>query len=60
MAQAFNRIGGIFPKGSGKGLAGGVGAVIALGAVGYGINAALFNGNTLPPSRSLVRTNLNP
>lgn len=53
MAQAFNKIGGIFPKGSGKGIAGGVGALIALGAVGYGVNAALFNGN-LPPSRSPV------
>lgn len=45
MAQAFNKLGGIFPQGSGKGLAGGLGALIALGAVGYGINAALFNGN---------------
>lgn len=44
MAQAFNKLGGIFPKGSGKGLIGGAGALIALGTVGYGINAALFNG----------------
>jgi prohibitin 2 len=44
MAQAFNKLGGIFPKGSGKGLAGGAGALITLGALGYGINASLFNG----------------
>ncbi|KAI1315824.1 Prohibitin-2, subunit of the prohibitin complex (Phb1p-Phb2p) [Mortierella claussenii] len=43
MAQAFNRLGGIFPKGSGKGAAGGAGALIALGALGYGFNASLFN-----------------
>jgi len=45
MAQVFNRLGGIFPKGSGKGIAGGAGALITLGALGYGLNAALFNGN---------------
>ena len=45
MAQAFNKLGGIFPKGSGKGLAGGAGALITLGAIGYGLNASLFNGN---------------
>ncbi|KAH7058381.1 prohibitin-2 [Linnemannia elongata] len=43
MAQAFNRLGGIFPKGSGKGIAGGVGALLALGGVGFGLNASLFN-----------------
>lgn len=45
MAQVFNRLGGIFPKGSGKGIAGGAGALITLGALGYGLNASLFNGN---------------
>lgn len=45
MAQAFNKLGGIFPKGSGKGLFGGAGALITIGALGYGINTALFNGN---------------
>ena len=45
MAQAFNKLGGIFPKGSGKGAASGLGALIALGTVGYAFNAALFNGN---------------
>jgi len=44
MAQVFTKLGGIFPKGSGKGIAGGAGALITLGALGYGLNAALFNG----------------
>ncbi|KAG0278139.1 Prohibitin-2, subunit of the prohibitin complex (Phb1p-Phb2p) [Linnemannia exigua] len=43
MAQAFNKLGGIFPKGSGKGIAGTAGALLALGGIGYGINASLFN-----------------
>ncbi|KAG0057222.1 Prohibitin-2, subunit of the prohibitin complex (Phb1p-Phb2p) [Gryganskiella cystojenkinii] len=43
MAQVFNRLGGIFPQGSGKGIAGGAGALITLGALGYGLNASLFN-----------------
>ncbi|KAF9439076.1 Prohibitin-2, subunit of the prohibitin complex (Phb1p-Phb2p) [Entomortierella beljakovae] len=43
MAQAFNKLGGIFPKGSGKGLVGGASALITLGALGYGLNASLFN-----------------
>ncbi|KAG9323067.1 hypothetical protein KVV02_004619 [Mortierella alpina] len=43
MAQAFNKLGGIFPKGSGKGLVGGAGALITLGTLGYCFNAALFN-----------------
>jgi prohibitin 2 len=47
MAQVFNRLGGIFPKGSGKGIFGGAGALITLGAIGYGVNASLFNGNML-------------
>jgi prohibitin 2 len=51
MAQAFNKLGGIFPKGSGKGIAGGVGALLALGGVGYGLNAALFNGKHNSKSR---------
>jgi hypothetical protein len=44
MAQAFNRLGGALPKGSGKGIIGGIGALAAIGALGFGINAALFNG----------------
>ncbi|KAK3844898.1 MAG: prohibitin-2 [Linnemannia gamsii] len=43
MAQAFNKLGGIFPKGSGKGIAGTAGALLALGGIGYGVNASLFN-----------------
>ncbi|CAM0140774.1 Prohibitin-2, subunit of the prohibitin complex (Phb1p-Phb2p) [Umbelopsis sp. WA50703] len=41
--QAAQRLGGMFPKGSGKGLGGAAGAIITLGALGYGINASLFN-----------------
>src|SRR5690554_5835077 len=54
MAQAFNKLGGIFPKGSGKGLIGGAGALIALGSIGFGLNASLFNGKQ--PSNAEVRT----
>lgn len=43
--QAAQRLGGMFPKGSGKGIGGAAGAIITLGALGYGINASLFNGN---------------
>ncbi|KAG0250889.1 Prohibitin-2, subunit of the prohibitin complex (Phb1p-Phb2p) [Actinomortierella ambigua] len=43
MAQAFNRLGSVFPKGSGKGIFGGLGAIVTIGALGYGINSALFN-----------------
>ncbi|KAI9249905.1 prohibitin-2 [Sporodiniella umbellata] len=41
--QAAQRLGGLFPKGSGKGIGGAVGALAVLGGVGYGINASLFN-----------------
>ncbi|CAO3670931.1 unnamed protein product [Umbelopsis ramanniana] len=41
--QAAQRLGGMFPKGSGKGIGGAAGAIITLGALGYGINASLFN-----------------
>ncbi|KAL1916237.1 uncharacterized protein VTP21DRAFT_5854 [Calcarisporiella thermophila] len=41
--QAFNKLGSMFPKGSGKGLLTGSGVLLGLGAVGYGINASLFN-----------------
>ena len=56
MAQVFNRLGGILPKGSGKGIFGGAGALIALGAVGYGVNASLFNGNM--PNQELTLRSL--
>lgn len=42
--QAAQRLGGMFPKGSGKGLGSAVGAITVLGALGYGVNASLFNG----------------
>jgi prohibitin 2 len=42
--QAAQKLGGMFPQGSGKGVGGAVGAIAVLGALGYGINAALFNG----------------
>jgi prohibitin 2 len=42
--QAAQRLGGMFPQGSGKGIGGAAGAIITLGALGYGINASLFNG----------------
>ena len=42
--QAINRLGGMLPKGGGKSLFTGTGALIVLGAVGLGINASLFNG----------------
>ncbi|CAI2179638.1 19781_t:CDS:2, partial [Funneliformis geosporum] len=41
--QAINRLSGMLPKGGGKGLFTGAGALITLGAVGLGINASLFN-----------------
>jgi hypothetical protein len=43
--QAAQKLGGMFPQGSGKGIGGAVGAIAVLGALGYGVNAALFNGN---------------
>jgi prohibitin 2 len=42
--QAAQRLGGMFPQGAGKGLGSAVGAITVLGALGYGINASLFNG----------------
>jgi len=42
--QAINRLGGMLPKGGGKGLFTGAGALITLGTIGLGINASLFNG----------------
>ncbi|KAI8642561.1 prohibitin-2 [Parasitella parasitica] len=41
--QAAQRLGGLFPKGSGKGLSSAIGAITVLGGLGYGINASLFN-----------------
>ncbi|KAG0782028.1 hypothetical protein G6F22_009295 [Rhizopus arrhizus] len=41
--QAAQRLGGMFPKGSGKGTGSAVGALVVLGALGYGVNASLFN-----------------
>ncbi|GAA5794703.1 prohibitin-2 [Helicostylum pulchrum] len=41
--QAAQRLGGIFPQGSGKGIGAAAGAITVLGALGYGFNAALFN-----------------
>jgi hypothetical protein len=43
--QAAQKLGGMFPQGSGKGVGGAVGAIAVLGALGYGVNASLFNGN---------------
>ena len=43
--QAAQRLGGLFPQGSGKGAGSAAGALVVLGALGYGINASLFNGN---------------
>jgi prohibitin 2 len=45
--QAAQRLGSIFPKGSGKGIGSATGALVVLGALGYGVNASLFNGNKL-------------
>lgn len=42
--QAAQKLGGMFPQGSGKGIGGAVGAIAVLGALGYGVNASLFNG----------------
>ncbi|KAI8875736.1 prohibitin-2 [Backusella circina FSU 941] len=41
--QAAQKLGGMFPQGAGKGLGGAAGALVVLGALGYGINASLFN-----------------
>ncbi|KAI8140248.1 prohibitin-2 [Fennellomyces sp. T-0311] len=41
--QAAQKLGGMFPKGSGKGLGSAAGAIVVLGALGYGVNASLFN-----------------
>ncbi|CEG75256.1 Putative Prohibitin-2 [Rhizopus microsporus] len=41
--QAAQRLGGMFPQGSGKGLGSAAGALVVLGALGYGVNASLFN-----------------
>ncbi|KAI9316200.1 prohibitin-2 [Dichotomocladium elegans] len=41
--QAAQKLGGFFPKGSGKGIGSAAGALITLGALGYGVNASLFN-----------------
>jgi prohibitin 2 len=57
--QAAQRLGGMFPQGSGKGLGSAAGALIALGGLGYGINTALFNGkkhvNSISFTFSLTR-----
>lgn len=50
--QAAQKLSGMFPKGAGKGLGGAAGVIIALGALGYGVNASLFNGNISNPSFS--------
>lgn len=42
--QAAQKLGGMFPKGSGKGAGSAAGALVVLGALGYGVNASLFNG----------------
>ncbi|CAJ0762265.1 13946_t:CDS:2 [Entrophospora sp. SA101] len=41
--QTINRLSSMLPKGGGKGLFTGTGAVLALGTLGFGINASLFN-----------------
>ncbi|KAI8087733.1 prohibitin-2 [Gilbertella persicaria] len=41
--QAAQKLGGMFPQGSGKGIGGAVGALAVLGGLGYGVNASLFN-----------------
>jgi prohibitin 2 len=45
--QAAQKLGGMFPQGSGKGIGGVAGALVVLGGLGYGINAALFNGKVI-------------
>jgi hypothetical protein len=45
--QAAQKLGGMFPQGSGKGIGGAAGALIVLGGLGYGINTALFNGKVI-------------
>lgn len=45
--QAAQRLGGLFPQGSGKGIGSATGALVVLGALGYGVNASLFNGNVV-------------
>jgi hypothetical protein len=44
--QAAQKLGGMFPKGSGKGAGSAAGALVVLGALGYGVNASLFNGKS--------------
>ncbi|KAG2192863.1 prohibitin-2 [Mucor mucedo] len=41
--QAAQRLGGLFPQGAGKGAGAATGALVILGALGYGVNASLFN-----------------
>ncbi|KAI9475930.1 MAG: prohibitin-2 [Benjaminiella poitrasii] len=41
--QAAQKLGGMFPQGSGKGIGSAFGALAVLGGLGYGINASLFN-----------------
>ncbi|KAI9490863.1 prohibitin-2 [Zychaea mexicana] len=41
--EAAKRLSGMFPKGSGKGVGSAAGALVVLGALGYGVNASLFN-----------------
>ncbi|CEG75146.1 Putative Prohibitin-2 [Rhizopus microsporus] len=41
--QAAQKLGGMFPGGSGKGIGSAAGALVVLGALGYGVNASLFN-----------------
>jgi prohibitin 2 len=45
--QAAQKLGGMFPKGSGKGAGSAAGALVVLGALGYGVNASLFNGKAI-------------
>lgn len=47
--QAAQKLGGMFPKGAGKGVGSAAGALVTLGALGYGINASLFNGSFIFP-----------
>ena len=47
--QAAQRLGGMFPGGSGKGIGSAAGALVVLGALGYGVNASLFNGTKIIP-----------
>lgn len=40
----MNKFGNMLPRGGGKGVFAGTGAFITLVALGFGINASLFNG----------------